>query len=367
MKRISFAQNGEDILLDRVFAGRSDGFYIDVGACHPVFHSVTKFFYERGWHGVNVEPIPGTFEILASDRPRDVNLNVGLSNRDATLAFHEVPASIGYSTFSGDQARQLREWGYELIEHTVPVTTLARVCEQYAPETIDFLKIDVESHEREVLEGADWKRFRPRVVVIEATRPNTTIPCHHDWEPILLGNDYLYAAFDGLNRFYVRSEDRDLASILAVPANVMDQFETFELHDAVTGFENKVDHLQQSLNEAQHSIDSLRLSRDEAEQALREVQDRLHHSQGELDAVRIALETSNERLGQTLARLEMTEAELTQARARLELFEGWGPATVSVVRRLRRIAIHTPMVKPMLVNALSLRRQILARLHSAPE
>src|SRR5262245_24751661 len=107
MKRISFAQNREDILLDRAFGGRTGGFYVDVGACHPIFHSVTKFFYDRGWRGINVEPIPSTFDILAQDRPRDVNLHAGLSDREETLLFHEVPAAIGYSTFSPEQSEQL--------------------------------------------------------------------------------------------------------------------------------------------------------------------------------------------------------------------------------------------------------------------
>ena len=103
MRTISFAQNHEDILLDRVFHGRTDGFYIDVGACHPVCHSVTKLFYDRGWRGINIEPIPGMFDILARDRGRDVNLPIGLSNREEKLRFFEVPAGIGLSTFSGSR------------------------------------------------------------------------------------------------------------------------------------------------------------------------------------------------------------------------------------------------------------------------
>ena len=150
------------------------------------------------------------FEVLARDRVRDVNLPVGLSNREGTLLFYEVPGVAGFSTFSTERAEDLRRKGYSLIEHSIPVTTLARVCEQHAAPTIDFLKIDVEGHEREVLEGADWGRFRPRVVLVEATRPDTSIPSHDDWEALLLAADYLFAFFDGLNRYYLRVEDREL-------------------------------------------------------------------------------------------------------------------------------------------------------------
>jgi FkbM family methyltransferase len=146
MKTISYAQNWEDILLNRVFADCSNGFYVDVGACHPIFHSVTKLFYERGWRGINIEPIPAVFETLARDRVRDVNLAVGLSNREGTMKFYECPAAVGYSTFSPEQEESLRGAGYEFVEHTIPVTTLARVCEQHVGATIDFLKIDAESH-----------------------------------------------------------------------------------------------------------------------------------------------------------------------------------------------------------------------------
>lgn len=371
MKKISFAQNQEDILLDRVFRGRPEGFYIDVGACHPVFHSVTKFFYERGWNGINIEPIPSMFDILARDRERDVNLPVGLSNREGTLRFLEVPAAVGYSTFSGEQAEQLRAWGYELIEHEIPVTTLARVCERYAGRTIDFLKIDVESHEREVLEGGDWGRFRPRVVLIEATRPATTIACHEEWESVLLANDYLYACFDGLNRYYVRAEDRELLPALAVPANVLDDFETFEHFDRARTLERRVESLEQQIQEFHHQnpgvvwpsiqqMASLREALGAAREDAATTRAALEESGRVLDATRSALDGTRAELERMHQLCEGMQAELTAARARLELFEGWGPMTVSVVRRARRICVRLPLAKPMLRQALLLRRKLIA-------
>ena len=226
MKIISYAQNYEDVLLNRLFPDRPGGFYIDVGACHPVFHSVTKLFYERGWQGINIEPIPSMFELLAEARPRDVNLHMGLSILEGNLPFYEVPSAVGFSTFSQAYAESVRRvWGYEFEKRSIPVTTLADVCEQYARQTIDFLKIDVESHEREVLEGGDWVRYRPRVVLIEATRPD-------DWEHILSSSDYLFALFDGLNRFYVRAEDSELLPLLKVPVNLFDHFETVRVRSA---------------------------------------------------------------------------------------------------------------------------------------
>jgi len=86
----------------------------------------------------------------------------------------------------------------------------------------------VEAHEREVIEGGDWKRWRPRVIVIEATKPYTNIPIHDLWEPLLFEADYLFATFDGINRYYVRAEDRDLVPLLSIPVNVLDRYIPYE-------------------------------------------------------------------------------------------------------------------------------------------
>jgi FkbM family methyltransferase len=224
---VSYAQNREDVLLNRIFADQRIGFYIDVGAWLPVLDSVTKHFYERGWRGINIEPVADCVKRLCADRPRDINLAVGLSNHEGTMTLYETSIDSGGSTFSTGAVDELRRMGIEVVEHTVPVTTLAQICEQYVLEPIDFLKIDVEGHERQVLEGADWGRWRPRVVVIEATGPMNATPNHEQWEHLLLDAGYLFATFDGLNRFYVRPEEPGFAQLLRTPANVFDDYTLF--------------------------------------------------------------------------------------------------------------------------------------------
>jgi FkbM family methyltransferase len=219
-KTISYAQNYEDILLARVLP-EPDGFYIDIGANHPVFHSVTKLFSERGWRGINAEPSQVVFQLLAEDRPRDINLNVGLGSSVGMMTFFEATERHGWSTFRPELSEHYRGQGVEIAELSVPVTTLAKVCEEHVDRTIDFLKIDAEGFEREILLGADFSRWRPRILVIENAWPET-------WEPLIDGFDYLPATFDGLNRFYVRSEDRDLLPAFASTANVLDNFVPYE-------------------------------------------------------------------------------------------------------------------------------------------
>jgi FkbM family methyltransferase len=230
---ISYAQNHEDVLLARLFRGQAEGLYVDVGANHPVYSSVTRYFYGLGWRGVNVEPIASLHALHVAERPGDVSLNVGLSNSPGKLEFWEGKENAtGLSTFSEVEVEKHRRAGFDFVRRAVPVTTLAQVCERHVgTRTIDFLSIDVEGHELEVLQGGDFRRFRPRVVVIEATRPNTQIPTHRDWEDQLLGAGYSYGTFDGVNRYYVRAEDAAaLLPLLATPVNVFDDYVPFETH-----------------------------------------------------------------------------------------------------------------------------------------
>lgn len=223
LKKVSYAQNHEDVLLDRVFGAGHPGFYVDAGANDPVFHSVTKMLYEGGWRGVNIEPNPVLHGRLVADRPGDASLNVGVSDAEGTLTFFDVPAPLhGWSTFLPDLAAHYRSQGVEPIERAIPVTTLGRIFEQHVGDrTVDVLKVDVEGFERQALSGLDLGRWRPRVLLIESTWPES-------WEPMILGADYLTAAFDGINRYYVRAEDRALLPALAAPVNILDNFVPYE-------------------------------------------------------------------------------------------------------------------------------------------
>src|SRR5258708_7728703 len=189
---LSYAQNAEDVVLQRVFADVERGFYIDVGASDPVEDSVTFHFYLHGWHGVNVEPDPDQYERLIAARPRDVNLQAAVGSGEVPIAY--FPSAVrGHGTVNAMVAGGRGD-----------TVTLERLFPEHAPpEGVDFLKVDVEGWEAEVLASADWERHRPRIVLVEAVDPEGR-PTHEGWEPALLAAGYRLGLFDGVNRFYCR-------------------------------------------------------------------------------------------------------------------------------------------------------------------
>jgi FkbM family methyltransferase len=256
---LTYAQNFEDVMLARLFSKQSGGFYVDVGAWHPEIHSVTKYFYDLGWRGVNVEPIRRKWQGFAEARPRDVNLNVALSDRPGTARFYECVTDTALSTMDPRQAEELRRRSLPVDEYDVPVMTLNRIIEEHAPATVDFLKIDVEGAEAIVLAGIDLTKHRPRVLVIEATKPATAV---EDWDRIddianwaawesgVLDAGYEFAYYDGLSRFYVRAEEAALARRLRLPPGIYDRVEypdTVRLREDHTARGQLIEQLSQTL------------------------------------------------------------------------------------------------------------------------
>jgi FkbM family methyltransferase len=222
--QICFAQHGEDLVLGRALGWDPPGFYVDVGAAHPTSLSVTRLFYERGWRGINIEPLPQMFQLLTRARPRDLNLHMAASDRTGEFGFFQIAAAghddrtngTGLSTFDRELADRYRAQGHAVTELKIPTTTLDDVLAHHAAATIDFLKLDVEGHESTVLSGLNLARFRPRILLIEAVRPLTDTPCFSDWEPSVIRHDYRFVASDGVNRYYVRGEEPELIARIRI-------------------------------------------------------------------------------------------------------------------------------------------------------
>lgn len=209
---ISYAQRLEDYHLAQVFAGQPAGVYVDVGGGHPVADNVTLHFYLAGWRGLVVEPQARLARLYAHIRPRDSVAETLVGRVDGETTFYEVATFHGFSTSVEANARAAAGLGGKVTAITRPVSTLASLCRAHAITAIDILKIDVEGAEADVLAGHDWRRVRPKVVVVEAVAPGTMAPAWQDWEPDLLGHGYAFVFTDELNRFYVADEAAGLAA-----------------------------------------------------------------------------------------------------------------------------------------------------------
>jgi FkbM family methyltransferase len=267
---VSYAQNHEDVVLARALhADTRRGFWIDVGAADPLSDSVTAAFAERGWRGVNVEPLQVEYERLCDMRPADDNLCLALGDAPGHgKLFVGPPGSRGASTLLPDLAERYRIEGYDFTPVEVAISTLKEIVETHVSDPVDFLKIDVEGSEREVLAGAGWSNFRPRIVVVDSISPVSMLSTHEDWESILIEADYRFALFDGLNRFYARSDEPGLLEALSAPANALDDFIPYTWAHPVHALEHEVQILRNELaqlrEDAARASEAARYARDEA-------------------------------------------------------------------------------------------------------
>ncbi|MGE0126742.1 MAG: FkbM family methyltransferase [Blastocatellales bacterium] len=166
---LSYSQEGEDMILRRIFDDRQKGFYVDVGAHHPQRFSNTYFFYVRGWRGINIDAMPGCMDLFNAIRPNDINIEAAIAGERRELIYFmfDDPA---LNSFDEALSRSRDKTAYNIIgERAFFTKTLAEVLDEHLPpdQRIDFLSIDVEGLDLEVLESNNWARYRPCCVLAE--------------------------------------------------------------------------------------------------------------------------------------------------------------------------------------------------------
>lgn len=168
----SYSQEGEDMILRSFYETKKKykGFYIDVGAHHPYRFSNTLYFYKKGWRGINIEPTPTAINSFNLLRRRDINLNIGIASEKNELTFYcfNEPA---LNTFSKDVAKKVNSTEkYKIIKEVkVTVLPLSEILDQYIPlhTKIDFLSIDVEGYDYEVIQSNNWAKYKPEYLLVE--------------------------------------------------------------------------------------------------------------------------------------------------------------------------------------------------------
>ena len=169
----SYSQEGEDMVIRSFFEGMKNykGYYVDVGAHHPYRYSNTLHFYQKGWRGINIEPTPGGIKLFNIFRRKDINLNIGISDKKDKLTFYcfNEPALNGFSKEHSEEINTTSK-RYKIIKEAIVETyPLADVLDKYLPagQKIDFLTIDVEGLDLQVLKSNNWEKYKPSYILAE--------------------------------------------------------------------------------------------------------------------------------------------------------------------------------------------------------
>jgi len=206
----SYSQEGEDMVLARILGtlGVTKGFFVDIGAHHPARFSNTYYFYRRGWRGINVDALPGTKKLFRRMRPRDITIECGVGSQEGVLkyfAFNE-PA---LNTFSEQEAKKKDRPPYYIINTIqIPVVTLKQILDEHLPlgTKIDFMTIDAEGFDHEVISSNDWGRYRPRVILIELLNTGIENLDAHPTAQLLHSQNYRVFAKTYNTFFFVANE-----------------------------------------------------------------------------------------------------------------------------------------------------------------
>ncbi len=223
-RKVSFAQNAEDVRVWRAFSDRPSQAgltYVDVGANEPRHLSITASLSDLGWSGLLIEADPDLAEQLRVHRPADTVVQMAAADGPGELVFFRVPGT-GLGTLDEGEAAAARARGFEVEQVRVATDSIDAIMQAHGLRDVHFMSVDVEGAESVVLQGLSLSIVRPWVLCVEAVLPGTTTPSHQEWEPRILERDYRYVAFDGVNRWYVAGEHADLAEAVAIPFNAVD-------------------------------------------------------------------------------------------------------------------------------------------------
>lgn len=205
--RLSYSQEGEDLLIEEIFAAQSTGVYVDVGSHHPYRFSNTYRLYRRGWSGVCIDPLPGTVAAFARSRPRDKALELGISEEPSVLTYHMFN-DAALNTFDEEMAQaHCARGNYRIVENrkinTVPLRDILSSLDVHA---IDLLTVDVEGFDLKVLQSNDWTRWRPRLVVAESLSADLQGLVDDSLCQQMIEYGYAAKYMTGRNVFFIRQD-----------------------------------------------------------------------------------------------------------------------------------------------------------------
>ncbi len=189
--KLSYSQCGEDMILDTIFNDVKTGFYIDIGANNPFTQSNTYHFYRKGWHGINIDALPNSMKSFNKFRRRDINIENAIGDKEEILEYYMFSSTF-YNTFSKDEAEKRKSVSKLLEIRKIKTQKLSDILDKYSIERIDFISIDVEGFDLNVLKSNNWNKYRPKVIVTEYFSSNLNELEKNDVTNLLKENNYTY-------------------------------------------------------------------------------------------------------------------------------------------------------------------------------
>ncbi|MBT8338403.1 MAG: FkbM family methyltransferase [Desulfatitalea sp.] len=212
LSNLSFSQEGEDLILKRFFENTRHGFYVDVGAHHPIRYSNTYLFYRKGWRGINIDACPGAMRLFDVVRPRDINLEMAVGKNEGWLKYFMFDEPALNSFDAGLSKKRHQTTSYKIVQtRQIPIIQLSSILENHLPsgQRIDFMNIDVEGMEIGVLSSNHWERFRPGVLLVELFSSSLEAILSSELHQLMTSINYSLTAMTSNNLFYCDTHARN--------------------------------------------------------------------------------------------------------------------------------------------------------------
>jgi FkbM family methyltransferase len=210
---VSYSQSGEDVIINYLFStyNITNPTYLEIGTNWPVKCNNTFYFYNRGCRGVCIEPDREMYELIKRTRPHDTVLNIGIGLSDVKEAvFYLFPGEVnGWSTFSKEEAQiREKESGIKPKEVIVPLRNINSIIEENFSPYPNFISLDVEGLDLEILKSMDFNRFRPEIICVETITfsINNTEEKINDIAAFMQSKGYIAYADTHINTIFCKKE-----------------------------------------------------------------------------------------------------------------------------------------------------------------
>lgn len=169
--RTSYSQEGEDLILNKLFNHKKRGVYVDVGAHHPFRYSNTYLLYSKGWRGINIDASKEAVNNFDKTRQDDINIQAAVTDKIVDVKYY-IFEDNAFNTIDGKHAQNVINSGQSKLINTLKIRTitLKTILNKHynGKASIDFLNIDTEGSDYNILKSNDWAKYKPKIICVEA-------------------------------------------------------------------------------------------------------------------------------------------------------------------------------------------------------